>query len=477
MTMDGTGYGLRKVILLILVIMQITLTSCSNGGASGTGSSGGSASPDESVTAGMITDPDFCRRAGEGVEVIDMRIGMWVAPRAHLMKTQEEADRRFAEIREAGINMYYSFYEEKDDAWLDRMLRAAEKNGVGVLISLDRVYSGSDIEKNLELARRTKDYSCVIGFNMYDEPSAEVNPLLSTQKIKLRALAGDGKILMCNLFPNYAPPAKLGIAEGVGGRTVYQTYLDRFMSEVGTDALSFDFYPFQANSSTDKDYLRNMLRNLSDIALSAKKNGVPAWGFIQDSSWDATRVPDDDELRFLSHAHLAFGLKSYSYFLYAQPSDKSGGEGIFKGMIDYDGNRTEIYDRVKKNNEEIAGMRGRFLDYGLEGFLTDNISSAYRSCIADELRLDGFGSLESVKTDRNLLIGCFRNGDGIAYYVMNFGYSAGGSATLTFGEGGCDITVWGSGGIEQTGHSDTVGFTLRAGEGKFIELKAYSDGR
>ena len=79
---------------------------------------------------------------------------------------------------------------------------------------------------------------------------------------------------MCNLFPNYAPPAKLGIAEGVGGRTVYQTYLDRFMSEVGTDALSFDFYPFQANSSTDKDYLRNMLRNLSDIALSAKKNGV-----------------------------------------------------------------------------------------------------------------------------------------------------------------------------------------------------------
>ena len=147
MTMDGTGYGLRKVILLILVIMQITLTSCSNGGASGAGSSGGSASPDESVTAGMITDPDFCRKAGEGVEVIDMRIGMWVAPRAHLMKTQEEADRRFAEIREAGINMYYSFYEEKDDAWLDRMLRAAEKNGVGVLISLDRVYSGSDIEK------------------------------------------------------------------------------------------------------------------------------------------------------------------------------------------------------------------------------------------------------------------------------------------------------------------------------------------
>ena len=73
-------------------------------------------------------------------------------------------------------------------------------------------------------------------------------------------------------------------------RTVYQTYLDRFMSEVGTDALSFDFYPFQANSSTDKDYLRNMLRNLSDIALSAKKNGVPAWGFIQDSSWDALRM-------------------------------------------------------------------------------------------------------------------------------------------------------------------------------------------
>lgn len=455
--------------------MQITLTSCSHGGSTGSGSSGASGSLTDAVSEGMLTDPDACRRASEGVEVIDMRIGMWVAPRAHLMKTQEDADRRFAEIREAGINMYYSFYEEKNDAWLDRMLKAAEKNGVSVLISLDRVYSDADIEKNLELAGKTMDYPCVIGFNMYDEPSAAVNPLLSTQKIRLRGLVGDGKLLMCNLFPNYATPALLGVSEGVGDRTVYQTYLDRFMSEVGTDALSFDFYPFQKNNSTDKDYLRNMLRNLSDIAISAKKNGVPAWGFIQDSSWDATRVPNDDELRFLSHAHLAFGLKSYSYFLYAQPSDKDGGEGVFKGMIDYDGNRTEIYDRVKKNNAEIAGMRGRFLAYELEGFLTDNISSAYRSCIGEELRLDSFGSLESVKTDRNLLIGCFRNGDELAYYVMNFGYSAGGSAVLTFGAGGSDVTVWGSGGIEQTGHSDRIEIDLRAGEGKFIELKAYGN--
>ena len=35
MTMDGTVYDLRKVILLILVIMQITLTSCSRGGGTG----------------------------------------------------------------------------------------------------------------------------------------------------------------------------------------------------------------------------------------------------------------------------------------------------------------------------------------------------------------------------------------------------------------------------------------------------------
>lgn len=472
--MNNIEFYFYKVTLLS-VFMIFFLTSCSLSGSLGNNSTGVSAALSDSENRDIFFDKEACREASENVENIELTVGMWVAPRAHLMKTQEEADRRFAEIKEAGINMYYSFYEDTDDAWLDRMLKAAEKNDIDVLISLERVAALSDIDKNLSLARRTMEYPSVIGFNMYDEPSASVNSLLRTQYEKLRKLVGSNKIIMCNMLPNYAPHTLLGISEGSKNRTVYQTYLDRFMNEVGTDALSFDFYPFQSNTESDKEYLRNMLRNLCDIVICAREYRVPAWGFLQNSSWDVTRVPNDDELRFLSHIHLVFGLKSYSYFLYAQPSDKPGGEGIFKGMIDYDGERTEIYDRVKINNEEISGMRGRYLDYNLQGFLVDSLSSSYKSCITKNLQLDRFGPLENIKTDCNLLIGCFENSEGLAYYVMNFGYINEGNVSLYFNEEGSDFTVWGSNGIEQMGHAEKLEISLRKGEGKFIELKTYKN--
>ena len=39
------------------------------------------------------------------------------------------------------------------------------------------------------------------------------------------------------------------------------------------------------------------------------------------------------------HFHLIFGLKSFSYFLYCQPDDKPGVEGVFEGMITYNGEK------------------------------------------------------------------------------------------------------------------------------------------
>ena len=81
----------------------------------------------------IFADAEACRAATESVENIELMLGMWVTPRPHLMTTQEDADARFAEIKESGINMVYSFGESNDAALLDRMLKVAEKNGVKVI--------------------------------------------------------------------------------------------------------------------------------------------------------------------------------------------------------------------------------------------------------------------------------------------------------------------------------------------------------
>lgn len=422
---------------------------------------------------GWLADEETLRAATESVPIIEPMLGCWVTPRPHLMGTQANADARYAELRESGISMVYSFGDTGDPAHMDRMLRAAEKNGVRVMIELNRITDTSGIDANLDLVRRTMDYPAVIGYNMYDEPNASLYPALGEQLRRVREIVGEDKLIMCNLFPNYANATQLGISGNKDGMTPYQQYIDRFMSEVGSDILSFDYYPFMADSGKDTDKIKSMLINFSDIALCAKKYDVPYWGFVQNSSWSGTRVPNDAELRFLTHFHMIFGLESYSYFLYSQPSDVAGGEGIFKGMLTYGGERTEIYDRVKANNEALAGLRGRYLDYELKGFLTANLSRGYTASIAEELKLESFGPLVSSESKYNLLIGCFENEAGEqAYYVLNFVYGLEGHVTLNFGDG-AEFTLWGSNGIEQMGDQKTVTFDLLPGEGKFIEMKIY----
>lgn len=420
-----------------------------------------------------FADAEACKAVTESVENIELMLGMWVTPRPHLMTTQEDADARFAEIKESGINMVYSFGESNDAALLDRMLKAAEKNGVKVMIELWRVVDESTIEANLALVEQTKNYPAVLGYNMYDEPNASIYPLLAHQYQKIRAIVDDDMFIMCNLFPNYAKASQLGISASQGSMSAYQVYLDRFMSEVKSDVLSFDYYPFKASDTQDQNMVKQMLKNFSDIALCAKKYDVPTWGFVQNSSWSGTRIPNDDELRWLSHFHLIFGLDSYSYFLYAQPYNFESNEGVFEGMLTYDGERTEIYDRVKANNEALAGMKGRYLAYDFKGFNVSKMSSGYKASISKELYLEDFGPLSGVDGTHNVLVGCFENEECVAYYVMNFNYHFENTAILDFGEG-ADFTVWGADGVESMGNAKKLEISLLPGEGKFIEMKKYN---
>ena len=474
---------LRRAALTVLTaVLMIPTLSCAKENPTMTAETTAQISTTAAETAteavteayGWLAEAQAMLTATESVEVIEHMLGCWVTPRPHMMIDQEQADARYAEVAESGIDMVYSFGDTSDGVLMDRVLRAAEKNGIRVMIELGRITDESGIAANLELVKATMDYPAVLGYNMYDEPNAAIFPILGKQLEQIRAIVGESRLIMCNLFPNYANATQLGISGEKDGMTPYAQYLDRFMSEVGSDVLSFDFYPFATDTGKDTDKIKSMLINFSDIALCAKKYGVPTWGFAQNSSWSGMRVPNDGELRFIAHFHNIFGLESYSYFLYCQPYDIDAGEGMFKGMIDYDGNRTEVYDRVKRINEEQDGLRGRYLDYTLKGFLTTNLSKGYTASIADDLKLDTFGALRTSESKYNLLIGCFENEAGEqAYYIMNFVYGLDNTVTLDLGDGAA-FTLWGQNGIEAMGEQKTLTIDLRPGEGKFLEMKTYT---
>lgn len=393
-------------------------------------------------------------------------IGLWVPPVLHLTSTQDEADARYAEIRESNINMAYTHHDETNNYnQLVRALNAAEKNGIKLMVSLP---AGND-KASLELVKKTKDYPAVLGYNMADEPGASSFASFGALRDKIKEMVSADKIIMCNLLPNYASDSVLGTT-GDLNMDSYEMYIDQYMKIVRPDILSFDHYPFMANTSSDKEKIPLMLRNLCDIRNSGSKYGVDTWGFVQNSSWAGTRIPNGDELRFVSNIHLIFGLSSYSYFLYCQPYEKSGAEGVFEGMLTYSGERTDIYYRVQQQNKDINAMKGVYLNYKNKGFILHNMSIDNKKAIDENLRLVTYLQLKSIESEGTILTGCFEKDGKIGLYVMNFDYTKNTSAKLLL-DGKHEYKVWGANGLEQMTRGKLITLDLSPGEGRFVEIE------
>jgi hypothetical protein len=241
------------------------------------------------------------------------------------------------------------------------------------------------------------------------------------------------------------------------------------MSKVRPDVLSFDHYPFLTDKELDHYKIVLMLKNLCDIRNSGIKYNVDTWGFVQNSSWQGTRIPNDDELRFVCNIHLIFGIKSYSYFLYCQPSDVYGAEGIFEGMLTYNCERTDIYYRVQKQNEELNAMKGIYLNYVNKGFILHNMDNDYVNSIDENLIFKSYKQLKSIESNGNILVGCFDKDGKSGFYVMNFDYKNGTSLALDL-DNKYNFKVWGANGLEQMTKSKSINIDLRPGESRFIEI-------
>jgi len=91
----------------------------------------------------------------DNTEETELLLGLWVPPIYLLTPTQEEADKRYAEIKEAGMVMAYSIHVDPNNMdMLMRSLDAAEKNGIKMLVYLMRYNN----EKNLEIVEATKNH-------------------------------------------------------------------------------------------------------------------------------------------------------------------------------------------------------------------------------------------------------------------------------------------------------------------------------
>lgn len=396
-------------------------------------------------------------------------LGGWVTPRGEFVQTAEEADARYKELADAGITMMYTFDDADDPERLNRIMDAAEKNGIRLVIHLN----SDDFNKSVEIVNMTKDHPAVIGYNLKDEPPAYLFNGLGSLRRKVSNIVGDDKIVMINLLPNYASDGQLGV-NPQDGKTSYQVYIDQSMKTVGSTLLCTDYYLFHSNPASDNDVLSGFFRNIFDLRNAANEYEVDLWGFLQNSGWGGMREPNKAELRFSAHVNLAFGVKCLAYFLCWNPhKDSVKGDGKYDptSMISYDGKITDNYYLVQSVNKELHAMKGVYLDYEHKGIIMYEKTPKIKSNISEEYLIESFKELVSVKGTKNTLIGCFEKEGQTGLYAVNCDYSKKGDNKVSLKlDGKHTYRIWSREGLVKQKTSDNISFKLLPGEGVFIQI-------
>jgi hypothetical protein len=242
-----------------------------------------------------------------------------------------------------------------------------------------------------------RDHPALYGYFIVDEPNAAVFPTLAKIQEIVRRL--DPKhIAYVNLFPTYASQQQLGTP-------TYQEHVERFLSEVKPDFLSYDHYIF-FQEATGTDYFRN----LAIIRDAAQRHGIPWMNIVQGAGWGSNvRPPDEAELRFQVHTTLAYGARGLAWYVYWSTPPHIG------ASILPDGTRGPNWAVIQSLNHYIQALAPTLLSVESTGAY--HVGRTLPSG-AVALPEGGAGVVRAV-SGGDAVVGLFRGGGADYVYLVN----------------------------------------------------------
>lgn len=394
-----------------------------------------------------------------------LSIGGWSTPASALRDGYSEIegnyDAMYQKLADAGIDYMITLEEWSSPYWLQEALHSAKAAGMKIYYNAQ----GQDFswtKEQIDVMLASEDVDALAGIYVKDEPTYDGLEELATQTEQIRAyLKEQGREdlpVFSNLLPIYASGSM------VGGN--YMTYVEEYAAKTTPDYLLFDYYPYAVGSES----LGNMIGNLAAFRKVANETGAPLVPFVQSSGWSGMSEPNQYQMLASAHINLAFGAKSFIYYVLCEYQANWSTTAILKA----DGTTNKQYDRVKAINQKLDGMQGVYLSYENVGVMLANFSQAESSVkkYAPDLLLESYEGLVSVeaKKDTRVLIGCFRNADGArALYVVNCEPSKNAKITLTFDKA-TEAALWGYNGLEDLLEGESITVSLEKGQGVFLTL-------
>ena len=411
-----------------------------------------------------------------------LNIGMWNGS-YHVFDHKQLQELKAAGITKImGVNTQWIGTEDVN-AWLDRVY----SYGIRVIMDL-RDWDGTTVPSYA-------NHPGLMGFLMYDEPSANVFNDLATLKAKFDAVMPADKLFYVNLFPECAANSSLG-TEGSWWDSIFgddkdydADYVTPFLNALNIQVLSWDNYSLITNSSNTKGIRPEYFHNFE---VMASKN-LPMWytmlsaGHTAGASDTYYATPTAEELRWQMAVAMTYGVQNIDHYVYASHEDgyscmveyeDADGDGIFWET-------TDLYDNILTVDNEYLAWDNIFMAYNWQGVgvYDTGSSNTMLTVLENKLNLANYG-LTVNSSNQDLLVGVFDHNGDKAYMVTNAG-SAGSSAvgdgksfttadatvTLSLGSGSYKcVAVIENGNISYVAVNadNTVTLNVQAYEGVFV---------
>lgn len=336
------------------------------------------------------------------------------------------------DVKNAGITLcqLWFTYDVETNRKALQLLRECGLRGIVYENRLLELCRSGEIEKADDVVRTVlQDYEgfedVIVGWEIFDEPSAKLYPMLGKVTELIRKYAPEQETVV-NLFPNYASNEMLEAGS-------YREYIEEFILKTNPDFLSYDYYPFagrdvQKKLSDDlketdareygireaamrKEDRLGYFENLRDVRELGLKYNVEQMVIVQLTEHGVYRNLTKEELLWQVNMCLAYGMHRISYFTYWLPMPNEFWTWD-QSMCDREGNKYQHYYDAKSVNEHI---------YPIGQILFEHTSEAVFHLETGEKAVTefaGYGDLEKIEGERGV-IGFFQDG---YVYIVNHDY-------------------------------------------------------
>ena len=273
------------------------------------------------------------------------------------------------ELKEAGVDFIASMRPGTNAAAFYATMDLFEKYGVGAIPeggdgigascpakAYGRVKKNKPFNPDLYInaAKRFRPHPAIWGIDVGDEPNGLDLPNVGKAVEMCRRLF-PVSTLYVNLYPSYARVATntADIINSQLGSLNYKDYIDDYCKYVPLDYISFDIYPYVKMKPKG---VVSYFENLKIVADACVNHGKALWVVGQVNTWWGRKPLAENCMRYQAYTAMSFGAETMVWACWTK--------GWWTNNVySTTGEKTVVYDRVKRVNAELHRLGDEFMRY------------------------------------------------------------------------------------------------------------------